>query len=146
MLRQGKGVREVARLVGASPSSVCRWKRALKEGGPEALRAKPHPRRPSRLTAEQKVSLLEMLRQGPQAAGFSTDLWTLARVAKVIEVRFGVRYHPGRVWHILRELGWSPQKPGRRARERDEEAIRQWREQEWPRVKKRPSSTTGASP
>jgi transposase len=104
LLQEGKGVRETARLVGASPSSVCRWKSALEEGGLEALAAKPHPGRPARLTAEQKEALLETLRQGPLAAGFTTDLWTLARVTKVIETQFGVKYHPGRVWHILRAL------------------------------------------
>lgn len=137
LLQGGKGVRETARLVGASPSSVCRWKSALEEGGAEALSAKPHPGRPSRLSVEQKANLLQVLRQGPRAAGFATDLWTLARVAKVIEAHWGVKYHPGRLWHILRELGWSRQKPERRARERDEEAIQHWREEEWERVKKR---------
>lgn len=145
LLQEGKGVRETARLVGASPSSVCRWKSALEEGGLESLAAKPHPGRPARLTEEQKEALLETLRQGPLAAGFATDLWTLARVTKVIENQFGVKYHPGRVWHILRALGWSPQKPERRARERDEEAIRQWREEEWPRAKKEPMTKAGAS-
>ena len=133
-------MRETARLVGASPSSVCRWKSALEEGGWEALTAKPHPGRPARLSAEQKQALLGVLRQGPLAAGFTTDLWTLARVAKVIEDHFGVKYHPGRVWHILRGLDWSPQKPERRARERDEEAIRQWREEAWPKTKKEPAT------
>ena len=144
LLQEGKGVRETARLVGASPSSVFRWKSALEEGGLEALAAKPHPGRPARLTAEQKEALLEILRQGPLAAGFATDLWTLARVTKVIENHFGVKYHPGRVWHILRGLGWTPQKPERRARERDEAAIRRWREEEWPRAKKEPATKAGA--
>lgn len=106
---------------------------------------KPHPGRPARLTGEQKEALLEVLRQGPLAVGFATDLWTLARVAKVIENQFGVKYHPGRVWHILRELRWSQQKPERRAREWDEEAIRQWREEEWPRAKKESATKAGAS-
>jgi transposase len=97
------------------------------------------------LAQEQKEALLEMLRQGPLAAGFATDLWTLARVAKVIEDHFGVKYHPGRVWHILRGLGWSPQKPERRARERDEEATRRWREEEGSRAKKEPATKAGAS-
>jgi len=145
LVQAGKGIRETARLVDASSSSVFRWKSALEEGGTEALRAKPHPGRPSRLSAEQKASLLETLRRGPEAAGFATDLWTLARVAQVIEEQFGVKYHPGRVWHILRELGWSPQKPERRARERDEAAIERWREEEWEGVKKKPATKGGAS-
>lgn len=141
----GKGIREVARLVKASPSSVARWKQALEEGGLEALAAKPHPGRPSRLTAEQKEELASILLRGPRAAGFSTDLWTMTRITKLIEDHFSVKYHPGRVWHILRGMGWSAQKPERRARERDEEAIRRWREEEWPRIKKKPANGAGAS-
>lgn len=145
LLQEGKGVREVARLVGASPSSVGRWKQALEEGGEEALRAKPHPGRQPRLTLEQKEELGEILLQGPQAAGFGTDLWTLSRVAQVIEAQFGVRYHPGHVWYLLRGMGWSSQKPERRGRERNEAVIQQWRAEEWLRVKKRPATKGGAS-
>ncbi|MBO9370776.1 MAG: winged helix-turn-helix domain-containing protein [Chloroflexi bacterium] len=72
-------------------------------------------------------------------------MWTLRRVAQVIEREFGVRYHPGRVWYLLRGMGWSPQKPQRRARERDEEAIRTWRTQKWEEVKKSPGRTAGPS-
>lgn len=138
LLEEGKGVREVARLVQASPSSVSRWKQALEEGGMEALRAKPHGGRRPRLTAQQKQRLEEILLDGPVAAGFATALWTLARVAQVIERQFGVKYHPGHVWYILRDMGWSCQKPERRARERDEAAIARWRAEEWGRVKKSP--------
>jgi transposase len=145
LLQQGKGVREVARLVDAAPSSVSRWKQALEEGGLEALKAKPHPGRSPRLSTEQKERLRTTLLAGPRAAGFATDLWTLARVTQVIERTFGVKYHPGHVWYILRDMGWSPQKPERRARERDEEAIKQWREEGWAQVKKKPVTTVGAS-
>lgn len=138
LLEEGKGVREVARLVQASPSSVSRWKQALEEGGMEALRAKPHGGRRPRLTAQQKQRLEEILLDGPVAAGFATALWTLARVAQVIERQFGVKYHPGHVWYILRDMGWSCQKPERRAREREEAAIARWRAEEWGRVKKSP--------
>jgi transposase len=145
MLLEGKGVREVSRLTGAAPSSVCRWKQEVEQGGLEALRAKPHPGRPSRLTSNQKEKLAEILLQGGEASGYATDLWTLARVTEVIEREFGVKYHPGHVWHILRGMGWTAQKPERRARERDEEAIARWRKEEWPRVKKRPAREVGAS-
>lgn len=138
LLQEGKGIREVARLVGAAPSAVHGWKQALDQGGAAALNAKPHPGRPPGLTLEQKQELEQTLQAGPLAAGFPTDLWTLARVAQVIERHFGVKYHPGHVWKILRDLNWSPQKPERRARERDEEAIQQWRKEDWPRIKKKP--------
>ena len=75
----------------------------------EALRAKPHPGRPSRLTDDQKQELEAILLKGAVAAGFPTDLWTLPRVAQVIEREFGVKYHPGHVWHILQDMGWSCQ-------------------------------------
>lgn len=145
LLLEGKGVREVSRLTGAAPSSVCRWKEDLERGGLEALKAQPHPGRPARLTSQQKQELDGILLQGARAAGFSTDLWTLARVTEVIEHEFGVRYHPGHVWYILRDMGWSCQKPERRARERDEEAIAGWRKEEWPRVKKTPATMAGVS-
>jgi transposase len=145
LLVKGKGVREVSRLTGAASSSVSRWKHDLEQGGLEALKAKPHPGRPPRLTAQQKQELEEILLKGAGAAGFPTDLWTLARVAEVIEREFGVKYHPGHVWYILRDMGWSCQKPERRARERDEEAIRQWREKQWIQVKKKPARMAGAS-
>jgi transposase len=145
LLQEGKGVREVARLVRASPSSVSRWKQSLEEGGMEALRAKRHPGRRARLRPEQKKRLEQVLLAGPRAAGFATDLWTLARVAQVIERLFGVGYHPGHVWYILRDMGWSCQKPERRARERDEAAIAAWRKDDWPRVKKKPVASKRAS-
>ncbi len=145
LLQEGKGIREVARLVGASPSAVHGWKQALAEGGPDGLKPKPHPGRPAELNAEQRAELEQLLLKGPLAAGFPTDLWTLARVAKVIEGHFGVKHHPGHVWRILRDMDWRPQKPERRARERDEEAIAAWRKEDWPRIQKKPARKAGAS-
>ena len=81
--------------------------------------------------------------EGPQAQGYSTDLWTLPRVARVVEHVSGVHYHPGHVWRVLRGLGWSLQRPTLRARERDEEAIARWKRQDWPRAKK---TRAGAGP
>ena len=76
--------------------------------------------------------------KGPKANGFPTELWTLARVADVIEQVTGVKYHPGHVWRVLRQMGWTRQRPARRAAERDDEAIEQWVNERWPRVKKTP--------
>ncbi|HIQ09254.1 MAG TPA: IS630 family transposase [Anaerolineaceae bacterium] len=126
LLKEGKRIRETARLVGASPSAVWEWKRRLEGEGEEALQARPRPKRKRRLSEEQQQRLSELLLQGPRAAGFPTELWTLKRVAQVIEREFGIRYHPAHVWRILRAMGFSYQKPERRARERDEEAIRRW--------------------
>ena len=136
LLRDGKSLAETARLVGASLSSIKRWKKALREGGEEALAAKPHPGPAERLSDHQKQRLTEILSRGARAAGYRTELWTCGRIAGVIEKHFGVRYHRGHVWRILRSLNWSAQRPKRRARERDERAVAKWRREDWPRIKK----------
>jgi transposase len=138
LLDQGLGVREVARQIGCSPMSVSRWQTEVRTRGPDALRPKPTPGRPPRIPPRHRAKLLQSLLKGAKAHGFSTDLWTLPRVAEVIARTCGVRYHPAHVWKILRGEGWSCQKPERRARERDEAAIQRWRTARWPHIKKRP--------
>ncbi|HYA02901.1 MAG TPA: IS630 family transposase [Syntrophobacteria bacterium] len=136
LLRAGKTLSAVARAVSASVSSVFRWWQAYRTRGLRELRAKPTPGRPPRLSPRQKQKLVHLLLRGPLAAGYRTDLWTLQRVAALIEREFGVAYHPSHVWKLLTGLGWSCQKPERRARERDEAAIARWKREEWPAVKK----------
>ena len=139
LLDMGLGVREVARQIGCSPASVSRWQTEVRSRGPDGLRAKPAPGRPRRLTQRQRARVLTLLLQGATAHVFSTDLWTLTRVATVIARTCGVTYHPAHVWKILRGEGWSCQKPERRAKERDEPAIQRWRTERLPHIKKRPS-------
>jgi len=139
LLEQGMKPIRVAEALGVSPAAVTRWKQAWQKGGEKALAAKPHPGGKSRLTAAQLRRLARLLLRGPRHHGYSTELWTLERVAEVIAMHFGVQYHPGHVWKILRAMAWTCQKPERRARERDEEAIRRWRQEDWPRIKKRPT-------
>jgi transposase len=138
LMDQGMKPAAAARAVGTSRASVTRWRQAYEAGGQEAMQAKPHPGGISKLTAAQRARLVRLLLQGPRKQGYGTELWTLSRVAEVIAVTFGVEYHPSAVWHILRGMGWSCQKPERRARERDEEGIARWRREDWPRIKKRP--------
>ena len=107
MLAKGLGIREVARTIGAAPSSVKRWKDALEEGGKNALKAKPHSGRPSRLSEKQREDLLKILQEGPRAAKIRADQWTCRHVGTVIRRRFGVKYHPDHVSRILRALGWK---------------------------------------
>jgi len=137
LLKEGRSLSAVARALSASVSSVWRWRNAYQAQGWEGLRARPSPGRVPRLSPAQGRRLLKTLLKGPRAAGYGTELWTLRRVADVIEWDFGVRYDLSAVWRILRRLGWSCQKPQRRARERDEEAIRRWRRRKWPDIKKR---------
>lgn len=138
LLEQGMKPAQVAKSVGTSRASVTRWRQAHQKGGPKAVAAKPHPGKPLRLTVAQRRRLAKLLLQGARKHGYGTDLWTLARVSEVIAVNFGVEYHPGHVWYVLRSMQWSSQKPERRARERDEQAIAAWRREDWPRIKKRP--------
>jgi len=136
LLQAGVRPSEVARRLGVSPAAVSRWKKRSQHAGRESLKAKLHPGPRSKLMAAQRRELERLLLQGPLAHGYQTDLWTLKRIGEVIETQFGVHYDPSGVWHVLRGLGWSCQKPEGRARERDEEAIARWRQQDWPRIKK----------
>ncbi len=136
LLQSAKNLSAVAREVHASVSSVFRWQRALVHRGREGLAAKPVPGRPARLTKRQKERLVKYLLKGPQAAGYQTQLWTLKRIARLIQRKFRVHYHPGHVWKVLTQLGWSCQKPVRRALPRDEATIAHWKKYIWPQVKK----------
>jgi len=137
LLKEGHPPVEVARMVGCDRRSVRRWNAAFRKGGGEAIKARPSPGRPPRLDEKDKRRLEEALLKGAKAAGFPTDLWTCPRVAQLIFDRFGLRYHVDHIGRLLHALGWSPQKPQRRAVERDEDEIRRWVKEEWPRVKKR---------
>ena len=136
--KKGKGIREVARQVRASPGAVHRWIQDWKKDGDAALAAKPTPGRPSKLTATQREKLQKRLLAVAMACGFPNELWTLKRIATLIRKEFGVRYHPSHLWRVLRACGWSCQVPERRAIQRDEEAIAHWMRHQWPAIKKSP--------
>lgn len=138
LLKKGLSLNEVARRLGCAPSSVMRWRDALEREGPEGLKVRTSPGRPPKLSTSERLKLQEVLLAGPLASGYRTDLWTTARVASVIRSRFGVRYHADHVGRVLHQMGWSAQKPERRALERDEAAIERWKKRDWPRVKKTP--------
>jgi transposase len=132
-----KPLPEIADIVGVHLSSVKRWKRAWKNGGVKALAAKPHPGPSPKLSVEQKSELVALMKAGPLAAGYRTDLWTCRRVAEVVRKKFRVRYHADHVGRMLHDLGFTPQKPQRIAREQDPVAVGKWRKIDWPRIKKR---------
>jgi transposase len=129
---------DVARRVHVCRQTVSRWADEFRAGGGEALQSAGRAGRKPELTEADRERLQELLLQGPEKLGYQTPLWTCARVAHLIENEFSVEYHPGHVWKILDDLGWSCQRPVGRARERNEEAIRRWRRVEWPRIKKKP--------
>jgi transposase len=140
------GVRqaEVARQLGISAQAVSVWHRRFKAGGPEALRSKGPSGPAPRLSDAQLAAIEQGLLDGAGANGFVGELWTVDRVALVIERLTGVRHHPAHVWALLRHrLGWTVQRPARRAAERDQAAIDQWVARDWPRIKQTPN---GAKP
>jgi transposase len=129
---------DVARRIKVCRQTVSRWAEEFQRGGKGALRRAARAGRRPELGKSDRVRLEKLLLKGPEALGYETPLWTCDRVADLIRREFDVQYHRGHVWKILSDLGWSCQRPVGRARERNEEAIRQWRRVKWPAIKKKP--------
>ena len=138
LLRQGFNQSEVARRIKVCSQTVSRWARTVSQEGEKALRAAGRAGRKPLLDAKQRQRLVARLLEGPEKLGYETPLWTCERVAHLIDQEFGVGYHAGHVWKLLRQLNWSPQRPAGRALERNEEAIREWQRKTWPAIKKKP--------
>jgi transposase len=136
--KEGWKQRDIAQALGVSAGAVSQWLKRGQEGGVEGLRRRPPPGAPSRMSEDQRARLPELLARGAPAYGFRGDVWTCARVAAMIYGEFGVRYHPAHVSRLLKKLMLTLQKPIRRADQRDEEAIRRWKEERWPKLKKGP--------
>ena len=138
MFKAGTRQAEVARVLGVSRQSVSRWYKDWENAGTKGLKAAGRAGRKPRITPTDLKKIDTALRKGARENGFTTDLWTLRRVAKVIEKITGVRYHQGHVWRILREtMGWSLQRPVKKAKERNEEAVKGWISETWPELKKK---------
>lgn len=135
---KGQSQAEVRRKLNISPQSASRWYAAWQRGGKTALKKAGRAGRKPRLQPLDLVRLEAELQRGPEALGYVTQLWTLPRVAELIQKRFGIKYHPGHVTRILQALGWSCQKPARQALERDEAKVRHWKRYRWPHIKKKP--------
>jgi transposase len=138
--QEGWPQKDIARALGVSEGAVSQWlKRAREVGGIEALKRRPAPGTTPRLRAEQRAQLPTLLARGAEAYGFRGDVWTARRVAQLITDTFGVRYHRDHVSRVLRQIGWSRQRPVTRATQRDEQAIKQWQEERWPALRKKQS-------
>src|SRR5215510_16396231 len=139
LLQHDIPVHVVADRLGVDRRSVRRWKRAHRRQGPVGLRARPASGRPSKLSATQRRQLARLVVAGPEAAGYRTGLWTGRRIVALIRDRFAVLYHPDHVGRLLRACGFSPQRPQPRAKERDDQRVREWIRVDWPTVKKTPA-------
>jgi transposase len=137
LLEAGWKVGEVAAALGVTHGAVSQWRKRAQDGGRPALYERKPPGQPARLTGKQQARIPELLRRGAEAWGFRGGRWTRDRVAAVIQREFGVQYHPAHISRLLARLGWTLQKPARRARQRDEAAVAQWRQETTPALGKR---------
>lgn len=145
MLDKGHGCAEVSKRLGVTRAVVYRWKAAWESGGKEAVASKGKAGRKPKLDGAALDGITQALLAGPRAQGYKTDLWTLPRVGNLIEKLTAVRYHEGHVWRVLGKLGFSCQRPERRAVERDDKQVRRWRRKVWPGLKKTPDARVESS-
>jgi len=145
--QRGWPQREIAEALGVTEGAVSQWMKRGRDGGVEALRHRPPPGAEPKLTPEEWQRVLGWLREGAEAHGFRGDVWNCPRIAVLIERKLEVSYHPAHLCRVLRRLGWSLQKPMRRAAQRDEAAIERWRTERWPALKKgrRPGARRSSS-
>ncbi len=138
-LTEGYSPQEVAEFLGVTARSVWRWLAAFRCRGSDALVAWPRggPGRPPKLTTTQKKIALRWLTEAPTEYGFPTDLWSAPRLAQLIDQEFGVGFHPHYLSTWLRQRGYTPQKPRRVHREKDDEAIARWLAHDWPRIRRK---------
>lgn len=145
LLDKGLNQSEAARRVKVARQTVARWAAQRRREGAESLKAAGRAGRKPLLNPADRKRLERLLVKGPEAIGYETPLWTCPRVADLIQREFGVRYHAGHVWKVLVSLGWSPQRPIGKARERNEEGIRTWKKKTWPGIKKKPAGKSESS-
>jgi transposase len=133
-VREGNTPAQVAYFLGVHAVSVRRWWNAYQQQGDAGLTARPHPGRKPKLTPAREAQVLTWLRKNPKSFGFTTELWTAARVAELIKRKWGVDFHPRYLNAWLTERDITPQKPQKRPRERDNDAIARWLRYQWPRI------------
>jgi len=138
IVKEGYSQVEVSKKLGVHPRSVRLWMHLYRKKGDAGLNSSSTPGRPCRLDQKAKLKLRRILLKGAKAAGYTTDLWSCARVSRAIEREFGVCYHVDHIGRLLHLLGFSSQKPQRRAVERNEGEIQRWIQVKWPKVKKKP--------
>jgi transposase len=134
LLRRGKSIREVSQRMGVTERGVRYWRENASH--PKTKERGNPPGRSSRLSAKQMARLEKELQKGAYVHGYAEDYWTLDRIGRLIWDTFEVRYHSSAVWHIMKRLGWSCQRPQRRSLARHEEAVQRWKHYVWPRIKK----------
>lgn len=133
LFTRGKTAYYVEKKFEVSSTTAREWRTRWKNG---TLHAQKQGR-VSKLTDAQKKRLSTRILKGPEAAGHKTQLWTLDRITELVRQTENVIYRPRSVWYLMHELGFSCQKPSRKAKERDEKAIVEWRHTTWPKLLKK---------
>lgn len=136
---KGQTQASVAEALGVHPVTVAKWMARHRAAGDAGLAAKPTPGRPRFLSPSQEQQVKTWLTQKPSEHGFRTDLWSSRRIVDLIRRKFGITFHPASMRRWLTERGYSPQRPARKARQRNDEAIADWVADEWPRIQKKES-------
>jgi transposase len=139
MFEQGLSSILIAGILKVDVQTVRRWRRIFIARGRAGLDARKHPGSKPRLNPQQRERLAELLLLTPTECGFERYLWTTSLIADLIQREFNVSYHHDTVGFLLRDLGFSWQKPACRARERDEVRIQAWRAEVWPELLKKVS-------
>ena len=144
LLANGHSQAEVARRLKVTAAAVCQWAKKQADEGDKAWK-KGRRGPPEKITEKHRAVLAKELPKGAQAHGYMNELWTLPRIAEMLRRESGLRVHPGHLWRILGQMGWSVQRPEKRATQRDEKEIAHWKRHTWPALKKRPGGKTAPS-
>lgn len=136
LYNQGQKPIHIAKNLGVTRGAVSQWLKKYREQGEEALYYQRIARRHCKLSDEQIEQLKKMLHEGADKFGYSENVWTSSRVRDLIEAKFYIKYSCRNVRALLKKWGWTPQKPATRANQRDDEAVKHWREERWPAIKK----------
>lgn len=143
--QQGWSQRRIAEALGVTDGAVSQWMRRERDGEVAALYRCPPPGPTSKLTPEQRAQIPSLLVRNAEAYGFTGAVWTTRRIATIIERTFGAGYHPAHVSRLMRQIGWSPQKPQTGATQRDEAVIRAWLTEQWPTLQAKPIESSAPS-
>jgi transposase len=135
MVEKDVSAADIAASLGMSESAVYGWMEKYRKGGWDALRAKPLPGPASAMTPVLRARLAAMLKRGPRTFGFRPALWTRGLVRQLVQNEFGIELSEVRIGQILREMNFSPQRPVHKAVQQDPEAVRKWREEEYPKIR-----------
>lgn len=133
----GERVAILAKQLGVTRGSVNRWLQWYEAEGASGLRTRKAPGAAPRLTEEQRTELASIIAAGPQAAGFTSGVWTGPMVGELIRERYGVSYHNHHVPRLLHRLGFTVQRPRKRLAKANLEAQRRWVEEKLPAIKKK---------